>query len=262
MKMVSKILGVLMGILFLNCSVAQKIDIHPFSIDLNQFKVDSVINTVNIQDQMYSIILLRDKYNEQLIPFEVGNSGPGVWLPEQAPLTIMIVNKANGDLVYYKKLELSNDGYPSINWQLVKGQERKLAQKGNLLLSLDKSYGGSGSTNFLYLIDRTEKGFILLKLFSSIGELSDFIVANNDQELISISGIWNIKENESHFSEHRYQIKKIAFKGGKIETINLGTTSNKYPCIDEKNTCLSLLSSIIKKESVFAKSIQINKYLP
>lgn len=256
-----KLIGLFIGILFLNCIHAQKIDTHPFSIDYNQYKVDSIINTVNIQDQLYTIILLRDKYNDQLIPFEDSKKGPGLWLPEQAPLTIMIVNKANGDIVYYKKMELSNTDYPNINWQLVKGQEKKLDQKGKLLLSLDKSYGGSGSTNSLFIIDRKEKGFILTKLFSATGELSDFIVASNDQELISISGIWNMKEKETHFSDHRYQIKKIVFKGDKIETINLGTTSSKYPCIDEENTCPSLLSNIIKKEPSFAKNIQLNKYL-
>lgn len=260
MKLITKLIGILTVIFCLQNADAQNIDLKPFSINTNQYRIDTIINAVKIRDQKYSFIVLRDKYNEQMLAFEEGNKGPGTWLPEQAPITLIVADNTNGNILFHKKLELSANDYPNLNWLLEKGQEKKLADTGKLFFSVDKSYGGSGSTNTVYLIDKSEKGIQLTKLFSVNGELSDYIITKNDQELILISGIWNSKEKEAHFSNHRYQINKLVFKTDRVESIILGTTTNKYPCIDEENTCKSILSSIIKKEPQFGKNIQLTNY--
>jgi hypothetical protein len=242
---------------------AQTNDLHPFSINSDQFRIDTIFNTVMIQAKPYTLIVLRDKYNEQMVPFGkvvVGKNEE--LLLEQAPITIMIADKTNGGIVFYKKIEIAGNNYPNLNWLLEKGQGKQLTQTGKLFFSVDKSYGGSGSTNAIYLIDTTEKGFQLSKLFAATGELSDYIVANNDEEMIFITGIWNSKEKEAHFSNHRYQVNKIVFKKAGIETLNLGITTFKYPSIDEDSTCIAILTSILKKEPTFKSKIQLSKFHP
>ncbi len=239
-------------------SEAQIIDISPFRINSNQYRIDSIINTVSIKDESFSIIILRDKYTEQMQPFNKNGTGLKEYLPEQASITLLIANKADGKIRYKKRFETEVNDYPFQNWQFTKGQGKKLDQKGNLFFSLDKSYGGSGSFSTTYLIDISDIGIQATTVFTAVGELTDYMISKNDQELISISGIWDTQEKEAHFSHHRYQIHTYKFINGKVEKYNLGTTSLKYPPIDEDNSCETILKKIISKEKIFAKKLPAN----
>jgi hypothetical protein len=239
-------------------SEAQTIDISPFRINSNQYRIDSVLNTVTIKEETFSIIILRDKYTEQMVPFKKDGMGLKEYLPEQASITLLIANKANGEIRFFKKFETELNDYPFQSWQLTKGQGKRLDQKGKLFFSLDKSYGGSGSMSTTYLIDLTEIGLEATKIFTVVGELSDFMVSKNDQELITISGIWNTQEKEQHFSPHRYQIQKYKMIDGKVKKYNLGTTFFKYPPIEDENSCEIIINKIASKEKAFSKMFLAN----
>lgn len=234
---------------------AQSLNITPFQIDPNQYKIDSVLNTVLLEKKFYTIILLRDKYTEQMLPFEAKNNGNNNYSPEQSPITFLIVDQSNSSIKFQKKINPDINDYPYQYWHFRKGNEKKLSLPGKLFFSIDKNYGGSGSTNTTYLIDSSETGLNMTKLFSASGELSDFIITKNDSALILISGIWNVNENETHFSNHRYQLIKYTFKRNAIKRTNLGITHFKYPTIDEENSCKEIIHQIQIREKVKFKTL-------
>jgi hypothetical protein len=239
-------------------SEAQIITISPFHIDSNQYRIDSVLNTVSINGELFSMIILRDKYTEQMLPFNKNSIGLKEYLPEQASITLLIANKADGKIRFKKRFETEVTDYPFQNWQFTKGKEKKLNQNGKLFFSLDKSYGGSGSLSTTYLIDISDIGIQATKIFTVVGELSDFMISKNNQKLISISGIWNTKEKEQHFSPHRYQIQTYNMIDGKVKKYNLGITSFKYPPIEDDNSCETIIQKIIFQEKTFAKKLLVD----
>jgi hypothetical protein len=201
------------------------------------------------------MIFIRDKFSEQMIPFQTTANGIMEYMPEQAPITLLIVDKSTGKIMYQKKFENELNDFPYQNWQLIKGQEKKLDQMGKLFLTIERSYGGSSSINYTFIIDKSDVGITIQKVFSTSGELSDFMVSKNDQELILISGIWNTREKETHFSSHRYQIRKYKFTNGQIKRIDLGITNFKYPPIDKENSCEAIIHQIRLKEKEFFKTL-------
>jgi hypothetical protein len=234
-------------------SNAQSIDISPFQINTNQYRIDSVLNSVKIADKQYTIILLRDKFTEQMFPFLSIAKNDNEYLQDQAPITLLIADKVDGKIVYQKRFGTELNDYPFQNWQLTKGQGRNVNQSGKLFFSIDRGYGGSGSKSNTYFIDLSPTGIKVLNVFSAIGELSDFMLTKNDEDLILISGIWNTHENELHFSSHRYQIQKFNFHNGQEQKSNLGITKLKYPSLDEENSCETLIQKIRVKEKSFSK---------
>jgi hypothetical protein len=241
-------------VFYLNAS-AQNIGISPFQIDTNQYRIDSVLNSVIIQDKSYTMIFIRDKYTEQMIPFKTSANGKMEYLREQAPITLLLVDKSTGKIMYQKKFENELNDFPYQNWLLIKGKDKKLDQMGKLFLTIERSYGGSSSINYTFIIDKSEVGITIQKVFSTSGELSDFMVSKNDQELILISGIWNTREKETHFSSHRYQIRKYKFINGQIKRIDLGITNFKYPPIDIENSCEAMIHQIREREKEFIKTL-------
>jgi hypothetical protein len=190
-----------------------------------------------------------------MIPFETNILSTKEFKPEQSPITLLIVDKLSGKIKFQKKIGNEFNDYPFQNWKLIKGPEKSLNHPGKLFLSIDKSYGGSGSINTTYLIDISEIGITVLKIFSSAGELSDFMITKHDKELFLISGIWNPQEKEAHFSDHRFQLKKFTFNKGQVQAFNLGITNLKYPPIDEENSCETIIHQIRSREKAFTKTL-------
>ena len=219
------------------------------------YSTDTVLNNVEINGENFRIQVMRDKYDEHLLPYTNDYGGN---LTIQSAITILITRESNNQLLYYKRFDYPPDDYPYINYVFFKGQFQQLNEAGKLYLLFNKHHGGSGSQTERYLVNYMDNRINLYSLFAS-GELTSVLYAKSDNEILVLEGIWG--EDESHFGEHQLRIKKFDFSEGIFKEIRIGTTKNKYPGIDDETSPKEVLQLITKSEPELFKEIDLNEYL-
>lgn len=220
--------------------------------DSSIFSIDSTINNIIIDGQLFSLQVLRDKFDEHLTAF-TAVADPSF---TQSPITLVFTSNSTGKVVYSKRFDFEPGDYPYLNYSLYKGQGQPLNSKGKLYVTFNKSYGGSGSQSTTYYICFNNGNITFSNLFNSSGELSYIVYHNNDNEIIVLDGIWNMKENESHFANHRYKITKYVFTANGFEKKTTGLSKFKYASLDDDKAAQQILKDIKTKEPLLLKGIQ------
>ena len=241
---------------FASCKAQNYENSKGYYFDTAIFKIDTTISDLLIDGKVFSLQVLRDKFNEHQEKF-TENSEPNF---EQSPMTVLLRSSSDKRTVYIKKFDFEPDDNPSLIYLFYKGQSQDLADKGRLYLMLNKGYGGSGSQSIRYYFSFDGSKINLNQLFSSSGELSYIVYNKNDNEIILLEGIWNMKENESHFVNHRYVITKYTYRENYFDKKIIGQTKFKYSSLDEDKPIGQILIDIKAKEPLLLKGINLNDY--
>lgn len=256
MKPFVLLLAVLSSFLSKKSSAQSAHEVKQIWIDTNLYHIDTIIHPVQIASSFYSIALLRDKLNEQMQPFGI-NTQQGF---DQSPATILVWRNSTQEIVYKKKFDFEPGEYPYCTLQFYKGQEQKLSAAGQLYLSINKSYGGSGSISNHYYFKVNQNKIALQPIAQTSGELALLCFHENDQSLLMLEGIWNMNENEAHYSDHRYKITHYRFTDNEVVRKVIGKTKNKYPCWDEYHSNQKILAAINKKEPQLLRDVDVKKF--
>jgi hypothetical protein len=217
------------------------------------FKVDSVFENVAINGGMFTIMVLRDKLDENMHAF-LDEDEPYF---SQSPITIAIAKTGNKNPMYIKRFDFEPGIYPNFSYHFFKGQNQSLNTPGKLYLTFTKNFGGSGHTGINYFIDFKE-GQINLKNIFSFGTLSYEAFSKTDNEILLLNGIWG--EEETHFSSHRYKIIKYKYNNDFFEEIEIGETKFKYSSLDDDKSVKQIMVEIKAKEPLLLQSIKISDY--
>jgi hypothetical protein len=224
--------------------------------DTTVFKIDTTINNILIDGKHFSVTVLRDKFDEHFDEFSTEKESSYA----QSPITLVFTNNADGKVVYLKKFDSKPNDYPYLQYSFYKGQAQHLNDNGRLYFMLNKSYGGSGSQSIRYFINFKNNKINFSELCSSSEELSYIFYNKNDQEIIVLDGIWNTKENESHFANHRYSITKYTYSNNNFDKKLIGETTFKYSGLDDNKPFEQILIDIKTKEPLLFKDINVADY--
>ncbi len=120
--------------------------------------------------------------------------------------------------------------------------------------------GGSGYIANIYKVDFTPEPTFLE--VASYHELSSVLFSKDGSELLIMNGIWDMSDetDESHFSDHRYEINTVDLKNNKFHRTTIGVTNNKYSPMDEDFTSEKLLNQIYQSEPTVFKGLDLDKY--
>lgn len=242
--------------MFASCNAQNSNNSKSYYSDTAIFKIDTIIKSVLIDGKEFSLKVLRDKFDEHLEKF-IEDDEPYF---TQSPMTVILTNNEDGKVVYLKKFDFEPNDYPYLTYSFYKGQAQNLNDKGRLYLVLNKGYGGSGSQSIRYYINFKENKIYFFELFTSSGELSYIVYNKNDNEIIVLDGIWNMKENESHFANHRYTITKYSYRDNRFDKKVIGQTKFKYSSLDEDKPIGQILIDIKTKEPLLLKGINLTDY--
>lgn len=120
--------------------------------------------------------------------------------------------------------------------------------------------GGSGYVANIYKMEfAPTPQFIEV---ASYNELSSVIFSKDGSQLLIMNGIWYMSDesDEAHFSDHRYEISVVDLKSNKFRRTTTGSTTNKYPSMDEEFNAEKLLNQIYQSEPNVFKGIDLDKY--
>lgn len=214
------------------------------------YKLDTVINNVNINGGEYCIKALYEKRlssNSSAQDEEDYKSITFLFFKDniQKPELVKDILLEEGEVIYYN---------------IYKGQNQTLDKEGRLYLLVNKSGGGSGSSSDVYTLSDKSGQVSINKIFEKNGELDYQIYHKNDDEILLLKGIWDFEENESHFANHRYLVKHYTFENGSFKETTVGKTKYKYSSLDEDKSIQQSLMDMKTKEPLLFQSINISDY--
>jgi hypothetical protein len=242
--------------IFVSCNAQNSGNVNSDYADTTVFKIDTTINNILIGGKHFSVTVLRDKFDEHFDEFSTEKEPSYA----QSPITLVFTNNADGKVVYLKKFDSKPNDYPYLQYSFYKGQAQHLNDNGRLYLMLNKAYGGSSSNSIRYFISLNDNKINFSELRSSNEELVSIFYNKNDEEILVLDGIWNTKENESHFENHRYAITKYTYNGKIFDKKLIGETKFKYSSLDDNKPISEILSDIKIKEPLLFKGINITDY--
>ena len=211
-------------------------------VDTSLYQIDSLMTHVQVDSQKLTIVLLRDKLDEHQHPFDSNLV---------RPVTLAVYSDSTNRLLYQKSFETAPDDYPYTSPNLFKANDANLKDTGPLFFSLEKGYGGSGSSYQLFWIQYFNKNVHLVPLFKGTGELSYPYFLNHGNQVLLFEAIWNMDQGESHYSAHRIQLTSISLENQQPIQQILGTTTHKYLLPDNEIAAKALLDQLKLRESKF-----------
>ena len=211
-------------------------------VDTSLFQIDTLMTHVQVDSQKLTIVLLRDKLDEHQHPFDSNLV---------RPVTLAVYSDSTNRLLYQKSFETAPDDYPYTSPNIFKANDASLKDTGALFFSLEKGYGGSGSSYQLFWIQYANKNVHLVPLFKGTGELSYPHFLNHGNQVLLFEAIWDMDQGESHYSAHRIQLTSISLENLQPIQQILGTTTNKYLLPDNEIAAKALLDQFKLLESKF-----------
>ena len=188
-------------------------------VDTSLFQIDTLMTHVQVDSQKLTIVVLRDKLDEHQHPFDSNLV---------RPVTLAVFSDSTNRLLYQKSFETAPDDYPYTSPNIFKANDANLKGKGPLFFSMERGYGGSGSSYQLFWIQYFDKTVHLVPLFKGTGELSYPYFLNHGNQVLLFEAIWNMDQGESHYSAHCIQLTSISLENQQPIQQILGTTTNKY----------------------------------
>lgn len=212
-------------------------------VDTANYEIDTSYNQVLLDSQKLNIVLFRPKMNEHLQPFDSNLA---------SPVTLAISSDSSQRPIYLKSFETDPDDYPYTVPAIFKANGAGLHTPGHLFFSLDKGYGGSGSSYLLYWIKNSKKTVQLIPIVKSKGELSYTYFFDQGKGILLFEAIWNMEQGEAHFSDHRIQLTKIDLSKNQPVYQLLGVTKHQYQLPDKDSSARVLVAQIRGKEPQFS----------
>jgi hypothetical protein len=252
----SLLFTVLLLAIFTHCNAQHSDNVKKYYADTTIFKIDTSINNILIDGKQFSLKVLRNKFDKHFNKFSAEKE-PSYF---QSPITVIFTNNADGKVVYLKKFDFGLNNYPLLNYNFYKGQSQNLNKNGRFYFMLNKRYGESGSQNITYSINFNNNKINFIELCRTSGEYSYILYNKNDNEIIVLDGIWNTKENESHFANHRYNITKYTYRGNNFDKKLIGKTTFKYSSLDDYRPPEQIIIDIKIKEPLLLKSFNLGDY--
>lgn len=165
------------------------------------------------------------------------------------PLIVYIVRNDNDSVVYKQKLEEN---------QFVSPYSFK--EKNLQYISLSIYSGGSGYMSTIYRVEL--EGTPTLQPVFNYSELTSYMFSTDGSQILVMQGIWEMGDDsdESHFSDHKYDISIVELSKNKTETRSISITSNKYPSADYDFSAKKLFNMINQKEPQTLKGYNFDKF--
>jgi hypothetical protein len=202
-------------------------------IDTSTLFIDTTL-----QAQDFKIAVVREKYDVHHKLFSADDRAYN-------PIQLFILQ--NDSITYQEKFEENNFDNLKIS-------------PTHAYITLVSFGGGSGYIASVYQVNpgATE----VFKPVISYSELTSVLFSSDYQELLVMSGIWEMSDDaeESHFSDHAYEIGVVDLSKNKFEVKNINKTRKKYPSIDYDFTAEKLFQNIHQKEPQCFKGINLDKY--
>jgi hypothetical protein len=218
--------------------------VNPSGEEILPAKIDStsVIIDTSFAITTYEIVVTKDMYDAEHKKYTTDDH-------DFTPVTVYIVNKEKDSVVFRKKFNEN---------QFVKRFTFK--DQSINYISLSEYSGGSGFISTIYKVNIGAEPSLTEIL--SYNELSFYTFSKDGSELLVMQGIWDMSEaeDESHFSNHRYEIGTMSLTKPNSELISQGITQQKYPSYDYETTTEMLIQIIHKKEPGVFKTVDLNKY--
>jgi hypothetical protein len=211
-------------------------------IDTSKFTLDTVLENIQVDSLNLTIVMMRAKLDEHIQPFDSSIS---------SPVSLAIFEKDSNLPLYFMSFANEPDDYPYVIPTLFKANGSSLQGQGPLFFSLDKGYGGSGSSYQLFWIQTRSNTIHLVPLFKGSGDLSYPYFIKQGNQILLFEAIWNMNADESHFSKHVIQLSLIDLNVKQPEIQFLGKSISKYQLPDSDLTAKELLSQFKQKEPQF-----------
>lgn len=250
MKIKSTAVSVLMTLLVSMMSNAQNdCTLESYYSNPDIFREYEIHEEMLIDGKRFKIVILSDKQSEYMNPY------PDVDYDydDHAPKTLLFYDLETDSLVYAKKFDGSNPTFRKPNGAF--------NEEGKVYLSWFSSGGGSGYTVSTHLVSLNRNQEIDFDLLYRFGELSYLLFNKNDEEILELSGIWGMGEDETHFSDHNYDVILHKHSTRGIKTEHLGTTTKQYSSGDQSLPSPELLQLIYEGESFFPLDFKVNEYM-
>ena len=206
-------------------------------IDTATLILDSSLHKVNINNNLYSIYIYRDKLDKDLKEIENIN---------ESLITIVITEDNSNNPIYRKKIEIEDKDYDysnGISWDFIKAQGKSFSENGRLYFSIHTHPSANVGHQFFYLVDFDHK-FNIIPLFDTEG-WSDCYFNKTKDEILLKEFDW--EEDEGIDSPHRQKFVKFDWSNYTFVRQELGFTKSKYDTETEE-TPEAVLSGILKNE--------------
>lgn len=202
--------------------------------DTSHYKVDSTFSNVMIDKKFFAIQILRNT-----------NDDAGT---DKNRIGLVIKDRISKKPVY-KKYFVEN------KYNIFKTTSDHLNKYGKLFFEAISEGGGSGFSGKCFVIASNNNVISLIPAYT-FDELS-LLYFIGDTTIIKLQGTWNFKEEEAHFSNHRYILTRYDYAGGKFSASKLGSTKFKYESMDANISPKKVLLQIKKKEPELVQSLQL-----
>jgi hypothetical protein len=191
-----------------------------------------------LQVQDYKIAVVREKYDAQHKLYSADDRAYN-------PIQLFILQ--NDSVTYKEKFEENNF-------------DNLKTSPTHAYITLVSFGGGSGYVATIYHVNL--EGSEIFKPVISYSELTSVLFSSDYQELLVMGGIWEMSDEseETHFSDHAYEISVVDLSKNKFETNIVSKTRKKYPSIDYDFTSEKLFQAIHQKEPQCFKGINLDKY--
>ncbi len=215
-------------------------------VDTSKYVIDTTITGVNIDEKMFTFYVLKTKQNGT-------NEDP----ESMSYVGLVIIDETEKSLAF---IDTTFNLFASDRYNLFKGNNAPLNSKGRLFFTQFSSGGGSGYIKDLFTIDN-KNGKINLSKIIRTGELSFYSVSDNGESILLLSGIWNMNdESETHFSDHKFDIKYYYATKYGYDLQYQTTTSLKYANVDAEKNFKDIATDIIKNEPGLFTIIKIEDF--
>ena len=206
-------------------------------IDTSLIVIDTILHYPN-----YKLIVSKEKFDASKHKISADDL-------EFNPLIIYIVRNDNDSVVYKQKLE-ENQFVSPYNFK----------EKNLHYISLSIYSGGSGYMSTIYRVEL--EGTPTLRPIFNYSELTSYMFSTDGSEILVMQGIWEMGDDsdESHFSDHKYDISIVEISNNKTETRSISITSNKYPSADYDFSSKKLFNMIYSKEPQTFKGYNFDKF--
>jgi hypothetical protein len=224
----------------------------------NNLKVDTVIRNVNIENKIYTITQLRDKYDAEGAYYGTYEDEDGGTIWERSPITLLISDAETKDVVHLQKINLVS---AFCNTSFSKKNGLPISATGNLYTSIIHHAPSPYFTGTKYHIRMNDGKLEFFPIFN-FDEIS-FVFEQKDKDaFLVLRAIWDQSKPfdspqfESHYDDHRYLLIQYSFKNGTWARQELGKTTYKYNPDDE-----FIFNSIKNKEPLLLKNFSAGNFV-
>jgi hypothetical protein len=217
----------------------------------NNLKIDTIISHVNIENKLYTITQLRDKYDAEGAyygSYEDEGYGTG-W--EASPITLLISDAETKDVVHLQKINIER---AYCDFSFFKKNGLPISATGNLYTSIIHRSPSPYFGATIYHIRMSDGKLEFFPIFH-FNEIS-FVLEQKDKDaFLVLRAIWDMSKPidspqfEAHYGDHRYVLEYYSFKNETWTKQELGKTAYKYIPYDE-----FIFNSIKNKEPLLLKN--------